>query len=147
MIPITIRAAVEDDLHFIYNSFLLTTRDALPASLIPKDIFFHNKPKEVDDILEVSNTIIACQPDSEDIIYSYLIYSILNDNLIIHLVYTKAAFRKLGVAKRLIESIVPGFQDNIIITTQISKSLLAMKKKYKIIYDPYCLNILKGIVK
>ncbi len=138
--PIAIRPAVENDLPFIYNSWLLTCKDALPESMIPSKIYFLNKAKEIEKILNISNTIIACLQGEHDIICGYMSF-IPQEDLIVNMIYVKTSYRKMNVANQLIKQADPLYKDKLIVATQISKSLLAIKKKYKnVVYNPYVIN-------
>lgn len=126
----------KDDYNFIYNSFLLTVREALPSSMIPKNIYFKEKAKEIENILNSSTTVIASQPDFPEIIYGYSIFRKFLDNTIIHFIYVKANFRKLGIMTDLLSYV--NIKDQLVITSQVTKNLLSFKRKYpNLIYDPY----------
>jgi ribosomal protein S18 acetylase RimI-like enzyme len=100
---IAIRPANSEDVSFIYNSWLKQYRERSRfASPIHPKIFYDRHHKVLERILAVTSTqVLVCSPkENPETILGYLVFT--NANVpILHFVYVKAAFRRLGIASAL----------------------------------------------
>ena len=106
-----IRLMVPSDKNFIYRSWLQSYKHDSPMTVfIGRDFFFKIQQKIVDTIFsrDDTKTIIACDENDEEIIFGFLVYQ----PKIIHYVYVKEPFRKLGIATTLLKELgnVENFQ-------------------------------------
>ena len=115
---------------------------AKPNSYIPWSIFRDNQSLFIDKLFTISTTLVACQADAPDVVYGYVMYSKLNDTLLIHFIYVKQDFRHNGVMKELLHSIDPDYKNKMIIATQVSKTLSSFHDNFNIAYDPYTVPLL-----
>lgn len=102
---ISIRDYVPDDRNFILTTFLRGLyEDNDFFHQIKKRTFFENYENGVKHLLTKPNsfTRVACLKESEDVILGYAILEKLEENFILHWVYTKHLWRKIGIAKDLL---------------------------------------------
>lgn len=90
------------DRNFIFSTWLrgLYYGDSW-FSDIPKGIFMENYHRVVEALLDAKSTAVkvACLKDTPDIILGYAVYS--NTSPVVHYVFVKSAWRKVGLAKSL----------------------------------------------
>lgn len=124
---IEVRKAQEQDTNFILSTWL---KGALHGnsffSLIPRDTFFENYERVIKAIIERAETRIATLPDDPNIILGYSV----TEPGIIHWVYVKKAWRKMGIAKTLTQ----GPFDTVTHVTDLSLAILKNKPK---IFNPF----------
>jgi hypothetical protein len=98
-----IRKATGQDLPFIYSTWLNSFKH---SSNIGKScrstIFFEEYRQIIDNILAQSEVRVACHHEVPDVIFGYAVY----DPECIHYAFTKESFRKLGIAKKLLEPVM-----------------------------------------
>ena len=94
-------------------------------------MYYKEYNKVIDHLLTISTIKVACLDDDEVVILGYAVFD--RDN--IHYVFVKEAFRRLGIAKRLIESslILP---ETCTHSTYIAEVII---EKFKLTYNPFSL--------
>lgn len=96
----------------------------------------------IDHILAKAQVKVACLKEDEDVILGYIIFEEPN---ILHYVFIKEAFRRLDVAKNLIQHALTD-QDTIEFSLKTNtgrKVLTHSQTRLKFIYNPFLL-MLKG---
>lgn len=94
-----IRRATEPDLPLIFTTWLHGLYHGNTwFHEIEKPIFWENYRKVIEVILNYSETNVACLAEEPDVVLGYIVYS----GPILHWIFTKKAFRKLGIAKALL---------------------------------------------
>jgi hypothetical protein len=94
-----IRKPKASDLNFIHSTFLKSMhKETKLGKSVPTTLFFAEFAKTIDYLLEVAETIIACDKENPDVIFAYLIY----EPKIVHYAFTKLAFRRLHIARDLV---------------------------------------------
>jgi len=123
------------EVNFIYNSWLRSTwSDNITKHR--KNDHFKIKTQEIDNALSKSEVAVACFKDDPNFIYGYVVYKhIKPDVLIVHYAYTKAPFRKYGVLKSILESMVT-IKDDPIVITYINNKIEPNMETYRLVYKP-----------
>lgn len=141
--PVLFRPHKESDINFIFATLLKSYRFCNPiAKAQPSHSYYRSGSDELHDMLNCDVKImIACDSEDQDLIVSFLIYRLNDDEQVIHYVYTKAAFRSAGIAKDLCKA--SGL--NISKRTYYSRwtldvMRLALEDKYNLRYNPYFFN-------
>lgn len=93
---------------------------------IPNEVFFEQFKDYYYQIIKKSKTKVICLPDAPEVLLGYAVYT---DN-ILHWVYVKLAFRKLGLAKALVP-------ENISICTNLTKIGKSIADKKGITFNPF----------
>jgi predicted GNAT family acetyltransferase len=100
---ITTREFVKDDEALIYATWLRGLYHSNTwYNLIEKNVFMENYHRVIEHILYNENTkiTISCLKDSPSTILGYSVTT--KDDLTIHFIFVKTAWRKIGIAKDLI---------------------------------------------
>ena len=104
---ISLREGTPEDRTFVYATMLRGVYYGCPQmSLIPKAEFMSNYHQIVTNLLESPTAVlkIACLPDDPECIIGY---ALGDQRGILHFIFVKTAWRKLGVAKALLKSLGP----------------------------------------
>lgn len=140
-----VRSALTGDVSFIYNSWLKSFRDgSLWAQLIPSPLYFLSEKKVIDKLILETDVLIACNPESEDQIFGYVVAdNSIKDVTLLHYVYVKQPYRGLGFAVKLIENALPptASRDHVIVASHMTRAFNEyLTKKLGVIYNPYVLH-------
>jgi len=92
-----IRPPKPEDLSFIYSTWLNSFYYDSWTKSIRKSVYFNNYKKVLDRLLNETVISIACLIEDDSVILGYMV----SEPEIIHYVYVKEAFRKMGIAKSL----------------------------------------------
>jgi len=138
---VAVRPATSDDIAFIFSTWLHNFKSgSLFAKRIPYAVFFQNHHRVLERILarpEVQS-LVACPSDSPDTIVGYLIH----EGNVVHYVYVKGAFRKLGVARALAVAAKLDLEKVVCSHWTFAADDLAMKGK--LLYNPYLMFNQRG---
>jgi hypothetical protein len=143
-----LRGPTAGDIAFIFDCWLDQTRHAPISKHVPTKIYRPNHHKLVENILKVSNVLIACNPEEgqEFQIFGFVVYQ--PNPLVFHWIYVKdlGGNRKQGLARALMEHIVPTLgtpaQPELVCTHSGEKLFQDrdLVAKYKLIFNPYLLK-------
>lgn len=132
---IEVRPYREADYNFIIATFLRALYHGnYFFGEIHKDIFMRNYSKVIDAIIKSShsNIKIACLKEDADVILGY---SILNKSeTVVHFVFSKSAWRAIGVARSLVPNTVKE-------ATHFTKIGLSIIKKKGLTFNPFAVNL------
>lgn len=135
-LPIQLRKPHKEDVPFIFSSWLHSYRSSLHTKNVVNTVYFGEHHDLLERIMNRSEAVIACNADDPNQIFGYIVYERIDNALVVHYIYVKQSFRKLGIGKTLLQS--TGWQkgDAFIFThdTYISAKL-AMK--YRAMFNPY----------
>lgn len=102
---ILIRAATLSDKNFIYATWLQGLYHGNDwFKEIPQDLYFENYQKVIDRILNRDSVFltVACLKEDQDVVLGYAVLDRKQNKNILHWVYVKEAWRKIGLAKDLV---------------------------------------------
>lgn len=99
---ITIREANQEDISFIYKSWLIGYKSARTNHRVRNSIYFKNQTKVIDQILLRAKVYVACNIDDPTQLYGYICTEYFPNAVVLHWLYVKYKFRKFGIAKALI---------------------------------------------
>lgn len=98
-----VRPKTDNDMSFIYSSWLRSNRGSVMSTKIPNNTYYHEHKKVINFLLkerEISIDIL-CSKDDPDHILGFISY----ENGIIHFLYIKYSYRKMGFANFLLEKV------------------------------------------
>lgn len=127
---ISIREMNSDDVNFVYNSWLKSFRNSLEAMNQTNEVYYDNHKNLIEKLLNKSNVNIIHPADDP----SHILGFMCSEGNIVHYIYIKYNYRKLGIAKHLLTSIVSG--DTFYIT-HITKNIRDKVDNQKIVYNPW----------
>lgn len=134
--PILIRRACEEDVNFIFNSWLKSYRNSLFARNMHNTIYFDQHHKVVERLLKTSEVLIACDQKDPSSCYGYIVAEKVDNIFVLHFTYVKHPFRKFGVATALLNAFDHNLSQASIYThhTRVAELLAP---KYNMVYNPY----------
>lgn len=102
---VDVRERLPSDENFIFSTWLRGLYYGNDwYGCIPRDIYFKNYWHVVSKILKRPQVFMkaACLKEDPEVILSYAIFE-KNEHTILHWIFTKSAWRKFGIAKKLCE--------------------------------------------
>ncbi len=130
------RDAIEEDISFIFNSWLKSYRNARAVSGIASSIYFSEHHKVLERIMKSCKVTIASNPADKSQIYGYIVFEEISGITVIHYSYVKHTFRKMGIAKTLLGTV----KKDLSTGSMYSHSTLSgdrIAPKYNMVYSPY----------
>lgn len=136
--PIRLRKAIQDDVSFIFNSWLKSYKYSLFARNITNTIFYTGHHKVIERLLKHNDTIVACNNDDPTQIFGFINAGKIDGIFCLNYLYVKQSFRNLGIGKALLNAFDHDANIASVYThhTRISEKLAA---KYNMVYHPYLL--------
>lgn len=122
------------DFNFIASSYLRSYRSGPEAQHMPNDFYYPEYKERLMHMLSTGTVKIACSIHDDDQIIGYSITGNILSWNIIHYVYVKYTFRKIGLTKALLAHIPLGI--NVTICTHLPKLWSLYSTKYKLAFDP-----------
>jgi hypothetical protein len=139
-LPVMIRVAELSDIPFIFNSWLKSYRDSPAVKNVPNTVYYAEHHKVIEEVLASKSLMIlvACNKEDQDQICGYIVAELTPELSVIHWLYCKHTFRKLGIAKLLESSLMNmSLSGSTHIYTHMSKSSDKLAKLKTYIYNPY----------
>lgn len=105
---ITIEALGKYEKNFILQSFLKSNRNKGVNHLIPRDYYYSSYGPLIELMIHDDKYKIDCikLASNPDLILGYIIHSIKDDDLFIHYLFVKLNYRKSGLGRALVESVI-----------------------------------------
>lgn len=142
-LPVAYRAPTEEDLPFIYSTWLKSYRNTDWAKHMSNDTYYFHHKAICAAILESPTTVttLICDESDPEQLYGYVVAQVIGGKPLLHFAYIKYNFRKLGLMKSLIQHL--GYfntsgQVNFI--THLPRNYTALRTKYNLEYNPYLLG-------
>lgn len=134
MVAVEIRDAGQDDLPFIFATWLRSYRHSSQfAKKISNDVYFAYHHAAIERILSRGGAVkIASMIGDPNVILGYAVVEMQEGKTVAHYVYVKKAFRKMGIASRLYKP------ENGDLFTHLTDDITWALVKYEgLIYNPY----------
>jgi hypothetical protein len=135
MSELSVRPANQSDIPFIFATWLKSYRDSKFAELIDSKTYFAAHHALIEILLAKSTVLIAFPTNQPNVICGW---SVTQPNLI-HYVYTKSAFQKLGVATSLLKSAGIDLKTATTFTHGSKAAKWFAPKFQNLTYNPYAL--------
>lgn len=125
-------------MNFILATWLKSNRSSISVRGIDSLLYYDYHQTIIKGYLDRAfigdnvSVAVACDPDNEKVLYSYAVIEEHELGNILHFIYTKGPFRKLGFAKEILEGIPLAYK------TTLSLSLPSYLSHLQ--YNPYLLN-------
>jgi GNAT superfamily N-acetyltransferase len=135
---ILLRSANEEDISFIFNSWLKSFRNSFFCKGIVNSVYFTEHHKLIEKILKTASAVIACNPEDPSQVYGWICAEEIDGVFCMHYLYVKHSFRGLGIGRLLFntfthESGLAG------IYTHQTRASETLGIKLNLIYHPYVL--------
>lgn len=140
-----IRQGRPTDAPFLFNSWLKSFRKAWFSMRIPSDVFFAQQHLVIEDILQRPGTrvFVVTPAGDEDTICGYAVTEAVPGTdgkaLIVHYVYVKETFRKLGLGKQLLVSAGVASDTHVVMVSHMTQHAAPIVEKYHMVYNPFVL--------
>src|SRR6478736_9366858 len=121
-VDIDIRQHRKEDEACIYSSWLKSYRKSVSLDGVHNDVYFPEHTKIIADILDRSFSYMIVDPSDENHIFGYAVVEHLGKNDVIHFVYIKQPYRRMGLLKLLIEKVIEGFGKRTIFISHLPKN-------------------------
>ncbi len=128
-----IREYRPSDFNFIAHSFLRSQR-ARQGGL--DSLYYPVFKERLETMLRISKVHVMCAEADLDQIAGYVITSKIADWDVVHYLYVKHPFRRLGLAKDALKHVLQSFGERPTICTHLPKNWPSLAEKYKLIFDP-----------
>jgi len=111
----SLRAYTDQDLPFIFNSFLKSYRQSPLNLCIPNKVYYEEYHRVLEKILsnQTTGVVIACSESDPGEIFGWLMASITENGPTLIFVYVKQAYRHLGIATNLFKYAFPQYPNNL----------------------------------
>lgn len=103
-LPHAIRPAVDADFPVIASAWTKEGRHAPAARFVRDADYFTDQRVLVIRILRVSRTLVSCRPDDVNKVFGFITFG---PGPIVHWVYTKDSYRRIGLADDLLAAAFP----------------------------------------
>ena len=135
---------VPQDLYFIFSSWLHSYRKGCRfVRDLDWDVYRVGQANLIQSLLLTSDVLVACNPDSSDQIFGYIVFTETPVITAIHWVYVKATFRRFGVARSLYKEALSGTAHDIngtVYATHTNHHWGWIKQKIDITHNPYLIH-------
>ena len=129
-IKFNLRHFQPSDLNFILGTWMESYFFFMP-SRPPKHIYAREHSLLINKHLPHCDCVIACAEDDANQILGYVI----TEHDLLHYIYVKGPFRKLGIGHKLMSSAFPNVSG--IVHTHYTQPIKHFSHKYKLTYNPY----------
>src|SRR5688500_4505941 len=106
---------------------------------IPNRVFYYYHHKILEALIPNSILLVACLESSPDTILGWCCAQVVDTALVLHYVYVKFSFRKFGIAKRLIDTLIESEQPPAVFCTHLMPYLKRKVRAMGWMYNPYLL--------
>lgn len=133
-VEVKVRQARADDFPHIYTSWLAAYQNEGFARGVRPSVYRDRQNRLIRDIIENRDTthiLVACPPDDDLTILAWAVYEVPNT---VHFVFTKPAFRRLGLAAELLKAVTNDF---LFTHRTVDFDRFSRAMKYRAAYDPY----------
>lgn len=133
---VRIRPAIEDDIPFIFSTWLKSFRDSFFAQNISTTIYYAEHHKVVERLLKSCSVYVACDDNDLSQLYGYICAEEIDGIFVLHYVYVKHSFRWLGIGRQLLNAFSHD-ATRVAIYTHCTKVSRALGNKFNLVHSPY----------
>lgn len=141
MEKLPIRQMRPSDRNYIIKSWVMSLRTQYPFSEMCAEAIAKYS-KRVDALIGIAPTLVACDPQNDDVIYGFICYEqgqyLGRDAPTLHYAWTRKKFRNLGIGSQLLDEAFPGRP--LLVYTHHTKDITRarLKEKWNLnSFDPY----------
>ena len=142
--PIRLRPSVEEDLPFIYNSWLKSYRFSHFGEKITNTIYFTDHHKVLENLIKQSKVIVACNPEDPSQVYGYIVGGAREGVFLLHFLYVKHTFRNMGIGKTLLDAMGHD-SSSAAVYTHHTRMADKLASKHNFVYHPYLMFDIEGV--
>lgn len=140
---VLLRKPIKDDENFIFSSYLKSFRCSSDNLRMDNDVYFFNFKRIIEHLVAKNNISILCDVADHNLVIGYCIHDTRNDDVtVIHYIYVRYTFRKLGMARILFQAATKG--NKVTVATHCNRVLDDIRRNPNycdIQYNPFLRNI------
>lgn len=136
MVEVSLREGIAEDRNFILSTWLKSFRKTRDNKRMINDVYYPNQTETIERTLDKAQTLTISNPQDNSHIYGYIVFESTPKALILHYAYTKRTYRRFGLFKNALKSILSK-DKRIIIATHANDNFDMLQPKYGLIYNPY----------
>lgn len=141
-LPYLMRDAEADDVRFIVDAWVREMRRSVFSRHVRNDVFVPGQHDVVHALLGDSSVTMACDRDNPSLLMGCVVWE-HGPEPIIHWLYVKSSYRRLGIARSLLLSCYPERPARVICSqaTQLfdDPAFRPVLERYGVVYSPYVL--------
>lgn len=139
-LPILIRPMAESDVNLVMNSWLKSFRDCSATWGASNAEYYAAQKAIIARLFRVSQVAVACDPEDHDQVYGWACWTPRDKEVLVHYVYVKSLFQRMGVARELMKVVNP---DSLsIYATHVGPSSNDLRTTVPHRYKPFLLSAL-----
>lgn len=100
-----------------------------------------HKNRVILDIIKRSPPVIACHPDHPEQIFGYCASEDQGETPVLHFIYVRDPFRRVGIATQLLKVCLPGLKSNKGYYTHNTLSMRYLAPKWNVSWDPFRVHV------
>lgn len=138
MINFKMRKMVDGDVNFILSSWAKSYRTTKNNRRMVNGVYYPNTTKVITEIMTRAEKIVIYNPEpgKKDHIFGYAIFEYIGDLLVIHFIYIKHMYRRLGIVSEIIKRLKKN--DVLPIICTFATDIFDIKKDdYNLMYNPF----------
>lgn len=134
----TTRQARMSDYPFIARSYLRSNYASPQTRAMIPEVYYPEYKAKLEYMVASGQVIIACSTEDDDQIFGFCIAGLFANQILLHYLYVKLPFRKLGIATSLATLVSPelGHPNVFTFVTHQPKGWKQVSEKYHLIYVP-----------
>ena len=138
ILDISLRNIVQEDVSFVFNSWLKSFRTGIMCSRVENSIYFSEHHKLIERLIRRSKVTMAVDPKEPGNILGYIVYEHIDGVFVLHFLYVKHTFRNMGIGRQLCNSTGHNFETAGCAShmTNVGQKL---QHRYNLVYHPYTL--------
>lgn len=135
-ISLRIREANQEDVNFIFASWLRSYRASKWAKQITNTVYFAEHHKVLERLLKNNKVFVACHNDDPGQLYGFICADKIDNIFCLHYIYVKQTFRNLGIGTMLLNAFEhdPNFAA---VYTHHAPMADRLAPKYNMVHHPY----------
>jgi GNAT superfamily N-acetyltransferase len=134
---IRFRDANQADVAFIFNSWLKSNRSSALVQGVSNPVYFAQHHLLIEGLVKTCKVIVAVNADDTSQIFGYIVYDVVEGMPVIHYVYVKQPYRKLGLAALMLEQAQIDGTKPFFTTHKPDFRHRMIERKFTIILNPY----------
>ena len=140
--PVKLRLATQDDVPFIFSSWLKSYRNSNTTRHIPNEIYYTNHHVVIEKIIAENKVLVACSESDDDQIFGYVVTGDYEGFFMIHYVYVKHSFRSMGIGRALLNA-TGHDASKASLTTHWTRAIEKLAPDLGVVFHPYLLPNIK----
>lgn len=137
--PVRVRPADQSDVSFIFNSWLRSFKKSNQVKEVNAHIYYENQHKVIETLLKRCTVMVGVNPEDATQIYGYSVCEVIDGVNVIHYVYVKELFRRLGIGRELVKACGIDLKASAACYTHRTPLSYRIERNVNVVFHPYLL--------